>query len=55
MWLATPRLVERVSIDLAYFVNTLSEKFEYPVVITLVALAAVLIEAVAIARRATRP
>ncbi len=53
--LTTPRFVERVTIDLRFFVNTLSERFEYPVVITLVALAAVLIEAVAIARRATKP
>ncbi|AEM39731.1 NADH-ubiquinone/plastoquinone oxidoreductase chain 6 [Pyrolobus fumarii 1A] len=55
LFLVTPPHVERMGIDLGVFVNELSERFEYPVVITLIALAAVLIEAIAVARRSSEP
>jgi len=54
MALILPHSLQRVHIDLAYFVNELASRFEYPVVVTLIALAAVLIEAVSVARRSNR-
>ncbi len=55
LYLLLPSAVERVTVDLGIFVDTLAARFQYPVVITLIALAAVLIEAVSVARRPSKP
>ncbi len=55
LYLFLPPAVERVTVNLGIFVENLASRFEYPVIITLIALAAVLIEAISIARRPSKP
>ena len=52
--LIVPSVVTRVAVSLSEFVDMLATRFDYPVIVTLIALAAVLIEAVAVARRSSR-
>ncbi len=52
--LLMPFGVTRVTVSLGQFVDMLATRFDYPVIVTLIALAAVLIEAVAVARRSSR-
>ena len=52
--LIVPPVVTRITVSLSEFVDMLATRFDYPVIVTLIALAAVLIEAVAVARRSSR-